>query len=85
MPLHLVWVAEMTGKSLPAAGGDSGISGTLEKSPWNQELGGLTPPWWWLLLYHDADAEILAPSGNSLRKLEKSSGAESRMKKKKRT
>ena len=44
MPLHLVWVAEMTEKSLPAAGGDSGISGTLEKSPWNRELGGPTPP-----------------------------------------
>ena len=43
MPLHLVRVAEMTGKSLPAAGGDSGISGDPGKSPWNQELGGPTP------------------------------------------
>ena len=33
----------MTGKSLPAAGGDSGISGDPGKSPWNQELGGPTP------------------------------------------
>ena len=37
---------------------------TLEPGAWWADA-----PWWWLLLYHDTDAEILAPLGNSLRKL----------------